>query len=103
VLADTSMQTLLASVSRRRVTLRTSAPELATALLTRAGGTVSAAGADTLTVGGLQAEQIVALLAEGKVPFAEVSAHRASLEEAYLALTHDSVQYHGAMAEEAAR
>jgi ABC-2 type transport system ATP-binding protein len=103
VLADTSMRALLASVSSRRVTLRTSARETATALLTRAGGTVSAAGADTLTVGGLPPERIVTLLTAGRVPFAEVSAHRASLEEAYLALTHDSVQYHGAMAEEGSR
>jgi ABC-2 type transport system ATP-binding protein len=27
------------------------------------------------------------------VPFSEVSAHRASLEEAYLELTRDAVQY----------
>jgi ABC-2 type transport system ATP-binding protein len=103
VLADTSMRALLASVSRRRVTLLTSAREPATALLMRAGGTVSAASPDSLTVDGLPPEHIVALLTEGRVPFAEVSAHRASLEEAYLALTHDSVQYHGAMAEEASR
>jgi ABC-2 type transport system ATP-binding protein len=27
------------------------------------------------------------------VPFSEVSAHRATLEEAYLALTRDAVEY----------
>lgn len=103
VLADTSMRTLLASVSRSRVTLRTSAPEPATAVLMRAGGTVAATGGDTLTIDGLQPEQIVALLTDAKVPFAEVSAHRASLEEAYLELTQEAVQYRGALAEEVSR
>jgi ABC-2 type transport system ATP-binding protein len=103
VLADTSMRALLASVARSRVTLRTSAAELATAVLMRAGGAVTAAGGGTLTIDGLQPEQIVALLADARVPFAEVSAHRAALEEAYLQLTREAVQYHGALAAEVSR
>jgi ABC-2 type transport system ATP-binding protein len=103
VLADTSMRTLLASVACSRVTLRTSATGLAAAELARAGGTVTAAGGGALTIDGLQPEQIVALLAGAGVPFAEVSAHRASLEEAYLELTREAVEYHGALAEEVSR
>jgi ABC-2 type transport system ATP-binding protein len=103
VLADTSMRTLLASVACSRVTLRTSAAGLAAAELARAGGTVTAAGGGALTIDGLQPEQIVALLAGAGVPFAEVSAHRASLEEAYLELTREAVEYHGALAEEVSR
>jgi ABC-2 type transport system ATP-binding protein len=37
------------------------------------------------------------------VPFSEVSAHRASLEEAYMELTRDAVEFRGAGVEEAAR
>ena len=37
--------------------------------------------------------QFVLLLSENAVPFSEVSAHRASLEEAYLELTRDAVEY----------
>ena len=33
------------------------------------------------------------LLSENAVPFSEVSAHRATLEEAYLELTRDAVQF----------
>ena len=33
------------------------------------------------------------LLGESAVPFSEVSAHRATLEEAYLDLTRDAVEY----------
>jgi hypothetical protein len=45
------------------------------------------------TVAGLPAERIVILLGKSAVPFSEVSAHRATLEEAYLELTRDAVEY----------
>jgi ABC-2 type transport system ATP-binding protein len=35
----------------------------------------------------------VVLLSGNAVPFSEVSAHRASLEQAYLDLTRDAVEY----------
>ena len=38
----------------------------------------------------------MALLGEGAVPFAEVSAHRATLEEAYMELTRDAVEFRAA-------
>ena len=42
---------------------------------------------------GLSAERIVSLLGGRAVPFSEVSAHRVSLEAAYLELTRDAVEY----------
>ena len=62
-------------------------------VLAHAGATVAATGRDTLTVSGLAAEKIVALLGESRVPFSEVSAHRATLEEAYMELTRDAVEF----------
>ena len=41
------------------------------------------------------------LLSEHAVPFSEVSAHRATLEEAYLDLTRKAVEFRGALAEAA--
>jgi ABC-2 type transport system ATP-binding protein len=38
----------------------------------------------------------VAALTAHHVPFAEVSAHRATLEEAYMELTRDAVEFHSA-------
>ena len=35
----------------------------------------------------------MALLSEQAVPFSEVSAHRATLEQAYMELTKDSVEF----------
>jgi ABC-2 type transport system ATP-binding protein len=102
VIADTSTSELLAAVSGDRVTLRTTAPAQAAAALERAGAAV-ATGTDTLTASGLAAEKIVTLLGAEAVPFSEVSAHRATLEEAYMELTRDAVEYRAEPARGAAR
>jgi ABC-2 type transport system ATP-binding protein len=102
VVADTSVAGLIATASGGRVTLRTSAPSEAMAALTHAGATVTATGRDTLTVIGLAGEHIVSLLNRYAVPFSEVSAHRATLEEAYMELTRDVVEFRAA-GQEAAR
>ncbi len=96
VIADTSVAELIASASGDRVSLRTSARTEAMTVLASAGATVAATGRDTLTVSGLPPETVVSLLGESAVPFAEVSAHRATLEEAYLELTRDAVEYRAA-------
>ena len=93
VIADTSTRDLLAAASGDRVTLRTTAAAAATAVLEHAGATVTASGRGTLAVAGLGAEKIVTLLSAKAVPFSEISAHRASLEEAYLELTRDAVEF----------
>ena len=93
VIADTSVRELVATASGDRVTLRTSGRSAAMALLARAGGTVAATDRETLTVSGLAAERIVSLLAADGVPFSEVSAHRATLEEAYMELTRESGEF----------
>jgi ABC-2 type transport system ATP-binding protein len=93
VIADTSVADLLAAASGDRVTLRTTARAEAMTALAHAGATVAVTDQETLTVSGLPAEQVVTVLAEAAVPFSEVSAHRASLEEAYLELTSDAVEF----------
>jgi ABC-2 type transport system ATP-binding protein len=98
VIADTSVRELLAAASGGRVMLRTTARPEAMTVLAHAGATVAATGPDTVTVSGLAAERIVALLGEASVPFSEVSAHRATLEEAYMELTRDAVEFRAAAA-----
>ncbi len=93
VIADASVAELIAAASADRVTLRTAARDQALTVLARAGAEVAATGPDVLTISGLSSERIVALLAGNAIPFAEVSAHRASLEEAYMELTRDAVEY----------
>jgi ABC-2 type transport system ATP-binding protein len=103
VIADTSVADLIASVSAARVTVRTSARREAMTVLSNAGAEVADAGGGILAVSGLAAERIVSLLGERKVPFSEVTAHRATLEEAYMELTRDSVEYRAEPGRGAAR
>ena len=94
VVADTSVAELIAAASGGRVTLRTAAP------VRRDGGAGERrrhrrrhrpGHADGLRAG--RPRRIVALLSERGVPFSEVSAHRATLEEAYMELTRDAVEF----------
>jgi ABC-2 type transport system ATP-binding protein len=96
VIADSSVADLIAAASGDRVRVRTSAPQPAAAALSTAGAQVTHAAADVLTVRGLAAEQVVAALTAGGLPFSELAPHRATLEEAYLDLTRDAVEYRAA-------
>ena len=94
VIADTTVASLLAAASGDQVTLRTSARPQATTVLENAGATVVASAARTCSRSpGLPAERVVALLGAAAVPFSEVSAHRATLEQAYMELTKQAVEF----------
>jgi ABC-2 type transport system ATP-binding protein len=96
LVADTSVEELITAASAGRVTLRTSARPRAMTVLADAGATVAATGPDSLTVSGLESERIVELLGGSRVPFAEVASHRSSLEEAYMELTREAVEFRAA-------
>jgi ABC-2 type transport system ATP-binding protein len=93
VIADTSVAELIAAASGHRVTLRTTAPADAVTVLAGAGAEVTATGSGVLTVSNLSSERVVATLNRHAIPFSEVSAHRATLEQAYMDLTRQSVEY----------
>lgn len=99
LIADTTVEALLAAASGDRVHLRTSRQSEAMTLLANAGATVAANDRDVLIVSGLATERIVGLLTQTGLPFSEVAAHRASLEEAYMELTRDAVEFHAAAVE----
>ena len=99
VIADASVADLIAAASADRVTVRTSARTEAMTALARAGAEVAATGPGVLTVSGLSPEGIVAILSGDAVPFTELSAHRASLEEAYMELTRDAVEFRAGAAQ----
>lgn len=93
VIADTSVRELLAAASGDRVEVRTTERTTAMTVLAGAGASVAATGRDTLTVSRLAAERVVELLGGAGVAFSGVAAHRASLEEAYMELTRDDVEF----------
>jgi ABC-2 type transport system ATP-binding protein len=96
VIADASVAELITAASGDRVRLRTPAPAEAMRVLANAGAEVAATAPGVLAVAGLPAERVVAALTARQVPFSEVSAHRATLEEAYMELTRDAVEFHSA-------
>jgi ABC-2 type transport system ATP-binding protein len=93
VIADMPVADMIAKASGDRVRLRTGAPAEAMAVLARAGATVAASASDQLTIQDLSPERIVAALTHAGISFSEVSAHRATLEEAYMELTRDAVEF----------
>jgi ABC-2 type transport system ATP-binding protein len=107
VIADAGVADLIAAASGDRVTVRTTARTPAMTALANAGATVAVTGPDTLTVSGLAAQDVVTHLNSSAVPFSEISAHRATLEEAYMELTREAVEFRAATvgegAEEVAR
>jgi ABC-2 type transport system ATP-binding protein len=98
VIADAAVKDMIAAASDDRVELRTAARAEAMTVLAHAGAEVAATAPDVLTIKGLSAERTVAALTANRVPFTEVSAHRATLEEAYMELTRDAVEYRAAPA-----
>ena len=62
-------------------------------LLAGAGAEVTATASGALTISNLSSERVVATLTSHAIPFSEVSAHRATLEQAYMELTRESVEY----------
>ena len=101
IVADTSVAELIATASAGRVTLRTTSRSEAMTLLAGSGATVAATGGDIVTVSGLLPEEIIAALNASGVAFSEISVHHATLEEAYMELTRDSVEFRGAAMAEA--
>jgi ABC-2 type transport system ATP-binding protein len=102
VIADASVRDMIAAASGDLVELRTAARAEAMTALAHAGAEVAATGPDIITVKGLSAERTVATLTASRVPFTEVTAHRATLEEAYMELTRDAVEFRAAPAAEGA-
>jgi len=98
VIADTSVKDMIAAASDDRVELRTAARAEAMTVLAHAGAEVATTAPGMLTISGLSAERVVAVLTESRVPFAEVTVHRATLEEAYMELTRDAVEFRAAPA-----
>jgi ABC-2 type transport system ATP-binding protein len=93
LIAEATVAEVLAGVSRDGVTVRTPDPAAAMRLLSDTGGTVTSSGDGMLEVGGLTAERVASAMAGAGLPVYELTPHRASLEDAYLQLTREAVEY----------
>jgi ABC-2 type transport system ATP-binding protein len=93
LIADADVDELLATAADNRVDLRSREAARLMPLLADAGATVTSTGRDALTVTGLGADQIAELALEYGLPVHELSTRRASLEEVFMDLTRDAVEF----------
>ncbi|MEU0224360.1 ABC transporter ATP-binding protein [Streptomyces sp. NPDC006284] len=94
LLADTSMAEFIAENSRSYVRIRTPQRERLLDVLHGEGIPVVESAAEVLEVDGDKAEAIGELAARHQLVLHELSPQRASLEEAFMQLTAESVEYH---------
>jgi ABC-2 type transport system ATP-binding protein len=93
LIADASVDELLASSTNRSVDLRTPDLSRAMTVLANAGATVVSTGRDALTVTGLGVERIAELTRRHDVRLVELAPRRPSLEDVYLELTKDAAEH----------
>jgi ABC-2 type transport system ATP-binding protein len=84
---------LLAARAHGRVHVRTAQVTEVMAALAAAGGTVTSTGSDALVVSGLEPEDIAELVSEHGLRVHELYRERASLEDAFIDLTRDAVEF----------
>ncbi|MFI7388563.1 ABC transporter ATP-binding protein [Streptomyces sp. NPDC049813] len=94
LLADTSMADFIRQNSRSYVRLRSPQRERLLDVLHEAGITAVEAGNGTLEVDGHSSEELGELAAGHQLVLHELSPQQASLEEAFMQLTAESVEYH---------
>ncbi|MFJ2768023.1 ABC transporter ATP-binding protein [Streptomyces sp. NPDC087300] len=94
LLADMTMSDFIRQNSRSYVRLRSPQRERLLDVLHEAGITAVEAGNGTLEVDGTSAEQLGELAAGHQLVLHELSPQQASLEEAFMQLTAESVEYH---------
>ena len=100
LLADMSMSEFIDANSSATVRLRTPRAAELRDLLAGDGVTVTGQAADTLEVTGLGAAEIGERALRAGIALHELTPAQASLEEAFMAMTGDSVEYHGATTHE---
>lgn len=95
LLADLSMADFIHQNSRSYVRLRSPQQERLKDVLHEAGiAAVSVPASGTLEIDGVGPERLGELAAEHRIVLHELSPQRASLEEAFMRMTADSVEYH---------
>jgi ABC-2 type transport system ATP-binding protein len=93
LIADTTVEEFVSRAGGISVTVRTPSVAELRSLLLGPDITVSSDGSDVLQVRGLTAEQIGLAAWQARLPVFELTTQRASLEEAFMQLTDDSIDF----------
>ena len=104
IIAAGPIDQVVDTTHRATVRVVTPRPEELSLVLSREGGAVTTLGPGRMEVERLTSAEIGDLAAAHGLPLHELTPHRASLEDAYLSLTRDEVEYRSeTMPQEAAR
>jgi ABC-2 type transport system ATP-binding protein len=93
LIADCSMTEFIARSSGSAVRVRTPSPDQLVLAVAAEGGRATADGDDTLVVEGMTSDKVGDIAFDKGIRLHELSTMRASLEEAFMELTADSVEY----------
>ncbi|MCF4120031.1 ATP-binding cassette domain-containing protein [Antribacter sp. KLBMP9083] len=93
IIADAPVQDVVDGASRRLVRVRSPQATDLAELLTRDGATVTSGGPGLLEITGPDAASVGELAAASRIVLHELTPVASTLEEAYMALTADSVEY----------
>jgi ABC-2 type transport system ATP-binding protein len=93
LIADSTVDQFVAATTTRSVVVRSPNAVDLRRLLQGTGVTVSSDAPDRLQVAGLTAEQIGTVAWQANLPVHELTTASASLEDAFMQATHDSVEY----------
>ena len=96
LIADTTVEEFVARASGSSVTVRTPEARRLRDLLLGPDVTITSDRTDVLHVQGLDAEQIGTVAWRARLPVFELALQQASLEQAFMELTQDSVEYRSA-------
>jgi ABC-2 type transport system ATP-binding protein len=102
LIADTSVEDFLQRASKRGVRVRSPEADRLAELIAGPDVEVTSIGPSVFEVAGLDSEQVGTTAAEHGIVLYELSPQTASLEEAFMELTRDSVEFHGETTEPAA-
>ncbi len=94
LIADCTMAEFIARSSGSAVRVRTPSPDQLVLAIAAEGGSAAADTDGTLLVHGMAADQVGDVAFEKGIRLHELTTVRASLEEAYMEVTADSVEYH---------
>ncbi len=94
LIADCTMAEFIARSSGAAVRVRTPSPDQLVLAVAAMGGTATADGDGTLLVRGMAIDAVGDIAFEQGIRLHELTVMRASLEEAYMEVTADSVEYH---------
>ena len=102
LIADTTTEQMLRGLGHRQVRARSAAADALFTELRKRGFTVARVGGEELHVEQSTAEDVGAVAHALSIPLHHITEVEQSLEEAYLALTASSVEYHGRQPDDAA-